>query len=180
MIGVNDIIFWSEMLIAFLILIVIFFAFIYYSISFVEERIKLISKIGKIWILCIMVTSFILPFTKFGTVTFLSLFLTSIGWFIVFSRGFPFIDLLSPDLILSLIGSFVCHFIFMLKLIKIETNAYLAICYYLFLIWGIPILSLVSFAAVEGSQPKSFWKDFINDKINKIKSILPKTTSKND
>lgn len=180
MVKVKNIIFWAEMLIAFAILIVIFFSFLYYSIPFVEERISLITKIGKIWVFIILATCLILPFTEFGTITFLSTFLTNLGWLVVFSRGFPFIDFLAPDLILSIIGSFISHFVFMWKFVNVNANGYKAVCYYLFLIWGVTILSLISFGAVEGSQPKSFWKDFLNDKINKIKSILPKTASKND
>ncbi|KAH0789804.1 hypothetical protein GPJ56_006306 [Histomonas meleagridis] len=71
----------------------------------------------------------------------------------------------------------------MAKFFTVNVSGIAAICYYVFLIWGIPIASIVSMSVTDevssktrsNVQAHSIWNGVIDKIINKVKAVLPQS-----
>jgi hypothetical protein len=158
---------WVEIVITLAIISVIFLAFMYYSIPFVEERIPKFVALARFTAVFLSVLSL---FTGkiYGKLTCIVTFFTNLCWISVVTRGFPFISLLSLDLLLATVGACASHVCWMFSFTKVMSGGWTAIAYYFLFIWGLPIIVAVSLSVTDeyiagpsGSgrkrKPKSVW-----------------------
>ncbi|OHT02623.1 hypothetical protein TRFO_07045 [Tritrichomonas foetus] len=189
---VASFIFWAEIVVAFLLLVGVFFALIFLSLSFVEERVRFITRFAQVLNALVIGLTFIIPFSNYGIIPFLTTLTANILWFVVLSRGFPFINLLSFDLIGGFICSIISHFAWIFGFLNTEVSGHIALFCYLLMVWAIPLLIVITMPSIfddngqqatgENSrrQQKSIWSDLIPRWIEKVKGLMPHTGSKLD
>ena len=183
-----NLLFWIEILLVFALLVAVFFSLLYFSLSFIEERVSFISRFAQTLNIAIIIVSILIPFTNYGTATFLSTLAENICWFSVLTRGFPFIKLLSVDLIAGFILTLVSHLAWIFSFIELDTSAFIALCCYLFLVWSIPLLIVMTLPSTYDNQaklaftsqekPKNLWHTLFSKYLPKLKSLLPHTGNK--
>ena len=187
-----NIVFFGQLIAAFLLILFIFFSFLFYMISFIEERISLTVKFGRCLIFYNLICGFLLLFTDFTIFTAITTLITNGFWIYMFLHGFPFISMTSFSLIGGLISTFISHFLWMFELLEYQMPGFFALSLYITLVWGIPILTATSLFTYDessvgqsssnnrASHPKSALHEFLEKKLQLIKSILPHSGDKLD
>ena len=183
-----DLIFWLEVAVSFVLVVSIFFSLIYLSLSFVEERISLMAKMGQTMTVIALILSLILSLSNYGKLAFITSFLENLAWFIVFNQGFPFINIVSPVIFAGIAMTLIAHVSWIFSFVSYPTSTAVALFIYLFLIWGIPVLMVMMMPSVfdengnlttnitQRTSSRSIWATLIPKWIEKLKSILPHST----
>lgn len=184
----TDIIFWMEISIAFVLLIAVFFALVYFSFSFVEERFRFIIRFGQVLNFLLLMLCILIPFTDYGMLPFLTTTAENICWLILFSRDIQYIKILSFDLIGGFIFTLLAHISWIFGFMNTETNGYVALCCYLLMVWAIPLINVITFPLIfdengnsrisdRYSKPKSLWPSLFAKVIPKIQSMISRSPS---
>jgi hypothetical protein len=174
-----NLIFWCEISVGFVLIIAIFLALIYYGITFVEERLPIVTKFATFIAVANLVCSLLIVPAGYGKLAFFSTFITNALWLSVLSRGFPFINILSFDLLAASVGSLLTHFSWLYEFVYVKAGGFLAISIYAFFVWLIPILILISLTITEDSSGnrrenrRSVWTTLLANIIAGVRSILP-------
>lgn len=185
----TSIIFWAEMFVAFSLIIVMFFALVYYMSHFVEERMIPFVKMVKFYALIVFFTSLLIPLSGFSIYTFISCGAENLLWFLVLNDGFPYISLKRLDFILAGVFTICSHIAWMFDFVNIETTGFVALCTYLFMVWGVPLLVLASLVVTDDAgdvtasrqiKTKSIWSNALNKCIAFARSLLPHSSDKFD
>jgi hypothetical protein len=177
-------IFWCEIAVGLALIIIILLAVIYYGMSFIEERLPTITRFGSYLATSSLVLSLLIIPAGYGKLAFFTTFLTNALWLSVLSRGFPFIEVYSLDLIAALGGSVLTHFSWLYEFIYVPVGAFMAISLYAFFVWLVPGLVLMSLTLTdENSQnrrehPRSIWTTLLSRIITGVRSVLPAITRK--
>lgn len=186
------ILFIGQILAAFLLILLIFFSFLFYMIGFIEERVSLTVKFGWCLIFYNLFCGFLLLFTDFSIFTAITTLITNGFWIYMFFHGFPFISMTSFSLIGGIISTFISHFLWLYELIQFQMPGFFALSLYITLVWGIPILTATSLFTYDessihqsssnnrASYPKSALHEFLEKKLQLIKSIIPHSGDKLD
>jgi hypothetical protein len=179
-----SVIFWGEVLVAFLLILGIFLALIYYSIDFVEERIPKIVRFTTYLSAFVLVLSLLILPAGYGKLSFFATFVTNCLWLSVLTRGFPFIPLLSPDLVLAAIGTAIAHFSWISAFIHVRISAFVAVAYYSLMVWQVPLIVTLSLSVTDeesaqrrGVRGRSVWATLLSNLIGRIRKIMPKTNT---
>ncbi|KAK8870435.1 hypothetical protein M9Y10_008317 [Tritrichomonas musculus] len=183
-----DIFFWLEISIAFLLLICVFFALVYFSFGFVEERFRFILRFGQILNLILLLLCILIPFTNYGIFPFLSTLAENLCWFVLFSRDIQYIKLLSFDLIGGFVFTLIAHISWIFGFMESETNGYVALSCYLLMVWSLPLLIVITFPLIfdesgnskvtdSYAKPKSLWPSLFSKIIPKLQALIPRSSS---
>lgn len=179
------------------ILVILFLcALLYYSSTFVEERMISFTKFLKIFVCTILGLSLLLPFSNFPLKSFFLVFFNNLMWAILIFRGFPFCNYVSPEFFLGFGSTVFSHFFLMLHFLRSPAkSAIITISYFILYIWLIPIMIVASLSAVDdnsniqspekttdSNKPKSqsFIKKFFDRMLKKAEDALPHTGDKYD
>ena len=192
-----------EIPVAIVAIILIFFAFLYGSSSFIEERMKTITTFTKYLTCTIIGLSLLLPFTRFFSVIFFMVLLANTMWAVLLFRGFPYINMATPDFVIAFMGAIFSNVLFMVYYLQEDTSSIFETCsYFSLFVWSVPALVLSSLAAIdqgdeskgidfstknsEGEEKKettkqpSVIKQKIEQVMKKIESFLPYSGDKLD
>lgn len=190
------IILFVEVGIASIAVILFLCAFLYYSSTFVEERISAFTKFLKIFTVVILALSFLFPLSSFPNSVFFMVFFNNLMWVILVYRGFPLMNYVQPEFFLGFGSTVFSHLFLMLHFLRSSPkSAIITISYFILYVWLIPILIITSLSAVEDNstnQPtdkpadpskpksKSFIKKFFDRMLKKAEDVLPHTGDKFD
>jgi len=164
------VLFWAECVVAFFLMVVLFFIFLSYAIPFVEERLPKVTHFGIRTALVILLMSLLIIPAGFGNAAFVSTCVTNCFWLSVLARGCPYISIVSWDLFGAVVGTMAAHFCWICAFIKVPMGAFASLTYYLAFVWGIPVIVTVSFCVVDGrGRPRS------ERKRSTLKSLMGRT-----
>ena len=161
-----------------------FFSLVYYLATFFEERMKFIKNFIKKILFIIIFLNLLLPFSNFSIKLFLISILSNIFWSLVIFVGFPFIPIFRPDLILGFIFTLITHLIWMFELMEKDISGFLAISIFLFIVWSLPFIIIISLSAIDEetaeikNKNSNIWKDHLQNLIKFFKSFLPHNGNK--
>jgi hypothetical protein len=180
------VIYWCEIALGFSLIIAILLVLLYYGVTFVEERLPKILKFSTIALIGNLVLSLLIIPAGYGKLAFGATFLTNSLWLSALTRGFPFIDIFSFDLIAATVGSLLTHFAWLYEFVYVAVGGFSAISIYALFVWGIPILMLLSLTVTDEDSGnrresrRSIWATLLANIIAGVRSILPAITRKRD
>lgn len=183
-----DIIFWLEIIIAFILLIAVFFSLVYFSFGFVEERFYFIIKFGQALNIFLLGLCILVPFTDYGILPFLTTLAQNICWYILLNRDITLIKLLSFELIGGFVFTILAHISWIIAFMNAETDGSVALFCYLLMVWALPLLIVITFPLIfdengnskisgQYSKSTSFWSSLFTKLIPKIQSMIPRSSS---
>jgi hypothetical protein len=173
------ILFWAEILVAFGLIIMIFLAFLYYSIEFVEERVRKVAKFAARFSGIVLLLSLLLIPAGYGKFSFFATFITTCLWLSVLTRGFPFISIFSWDLLAASIGTVASHCSWIASFVHVTVGALTGLAYYLAFVWGTPIVVALSLCVTdEASESRhgkqtSIWANLLGKAIGIVRGMMP-------
>lgn len=188
-----------ECVIAVIFIIIIFMVFVFYFAQFAEEKMNKMKKYLLYLTYFICGLSFMLMFSGFEWYAFIPALVTNLLWLYIQYDGFPLISLNSPVLVIAFVMTIVSHFFFMIHFLGDEDTSFWRImCYFILIVWLLPILVLSSLCAVDEdqvgqpeekkspSQPsnqpasKSVFSKMISRLLKKAETSLPHSGNKDD
>lgn len=153
-------------------IVLVFFSLVYYTATYIEERMKFIIKLLKVVSPVICVLSLVLGLGRFPWYVAACTFASNLMWYIIILSGFPFVNLVSFLFVLGIMATVFSHFFLMLHFLGEPANNFITISYFLFLVWLVPLIIIVSMSAVEDESQ--------NDRSNeKDDQQVPQQPSKN-
>ena len=185
-----------EVVVSFIIAILLLCALLYYSSTFVEERMTSFTKFLKYFNVVILSLSLLLPLSNFPLSIFGLVFFNNLMWTLLLFRGFPLTNYVRPEFFLGFITTVFSHLFLTLFFLKSPSKSLLTtISYFILYVWLIPIMIIISLSAVEETsnvqtsntqettpKPKtqSFIKKFFDRMLRKAEDILPHAGDKFD
>lgn len=181
-----------EGIIALLVVILAFFALIYYGSGFVEERMKTVVKALKgysIFVDCLLV---LFIFSGFESYTTFAVCIANALWTFLLFTGFPFISLVRPDFLLAVACSVLAHFFLMLHFLESDDSTVTTVSYFLLFVWSLPIGIITSLSAVDDyaedvkedtaskSKTESAWNSVFKRLFERAEDVLPHTADKRE
>jgi hypothetical protein len=170
--------FLIEIIVAVLLILAMFLSILYYAIPFVEERVNLFARFAFFWCLLALSLSFFIIPAGYGTLTFLSTFITNCAWLSVLSRKFPYISMFSLDLLIGAIGTTVCHGCWVWTILELSIGPLATLAYYLTVVWGLPILIVLGMTVTDengarhGKGSRSIWSKLFVKIIDIVKGFI--------
>lgn len=173
------------------------FALIYYASTFVEERLKPVVGVLKVFAIIIDVMLVLFIFSDFGVLATLAVVGSNALWTFLLFTGFPFISAVRPDFLLAVVSSVFAHFFLTIHFLESDDGTFITCSYFLLFVWALPVGMILSLSAVEApetaasgpddsakestpTQTKSAWRSFFRRMIKKAEDVLPHAGSKFD
>ena len=191
--------FFFECGVTLFLVVAMFFAFLYYCTTFVEERMNSTIKFLKFVTILNVGISILMFFSRFPMkIALMSLIENGMFVSVIF-RGFPFINLARLDFLIGIGCTVFSHVSYMLYFLMDESHDSLIIMisYFILMIWFIPVIVITSISALEeppegspdstpakddSSKPQSHssLKLFILRLLRKAEDVLPHSGDKFD
>ena len=177
-----------EDIIAFILIILIFFALVFYMSTFFEERMNSTIKFARSLALFVLFLSLLIPFSGYSFRLFIVSLVSNALWLSVLGTGFPFIPVLRWDLVSSFIFTLITHVLWMIELSDSVISGFLALYIFVFIVWSVPFVVVISLSAIDEEAAEAhskahkknhnLWTDKLKSLISWTKAFLPHSGNK--
>lgn len=142
-----------ELLVACVMVVGMFLAFIYYASMFFEEKIKSVTKICKYFSFLLLGLDVLLSFSEFSIFVPLSHGIGTIMMISLLFSNYPYVEFLRYDTMTGFLSFCITHILLMKDIYENdEIGPITALSYFLFYTWMLPFIILITLAKLESPE----------------------------